>query len=353
VFCACQHEPLSSLHITYTPHRNTPSPSFTPTPLQKRAKKRKREPGDIPKRPKKNDPSAPASSPPKPPAPPKPPVAPKPPAPSPPSQKKDWVQKPLVFVPPPQKKDADHPPAPSSPASSPSSQVPAAKPAAKGQPADKPFLPLSPGRRKRDDPLPAQQQFQPSRTSFGKKCFHVDSDDDDDDEPPHISRDLSVDAFARVMQYPRQHLRLDPLPAAEYAYDSVTRHPWFPELAAFLPMVAATLFPHASEASRRKVFIFPFFFLFFLIRMLCICVPFIMCVSFMSINVPLFDHIHYFFFICTITQSQLCDQVLKFWLTPLSYEAGELLRTNPYVFYNKMKEEDVEKALLAELGPPR
>jgi hypothetical protein len=52
----------------------------------------------------------------------------------------------------------------------------------------------------------------------------------------------------------------------------------------------------------------------------------------------------------TQSSHQLCEQVLAFWLTPMSYEAGQLLLTNPYVFYSRMREEDSSKASLAEFG---
>jgi hypothetical protein len=61
------------------------------------------------------------------------------------------------------------------------------------------------------------------------------------------------------------------------------------------------------------------------------------------------EYLH-FSFLSFLRPQQLCEQVLELWLTPLSAEAGELLRTNPYIFYTRMREEDASKALLAELG---
>jgi hypothetical protein len=49
-------------------------------------------------------------------------------------------------------------------------------------------------------------------------------------------------------------------------------------------------------------------------------------------------------------QQQLCQDIITFWLTPLSFEVGELLRTNPFMFFTRMREEDPSKAGLAELG---
>ncbi|GHU18937.1 hypothetical protein FACS189472_08000 [Alphaproteobacteria bacterium] len=46
----------------------------------------------------------------------------------------------------------------------------------------------------------------------------------------------------------------------------------------------------------------------------------------------------------------MVDQVRQFWLTPLPYDEGELLRRKPYQYYMEMREKEKEKCLFAELG---
>jgi hypothetical protein len=116
---------------------------------------------------------------------------------------------------------------------------------------------MLPNKRPRpDDPPPTADQFR-SSLPFGRKAFPADDDNDEDETTGHIVREEPEAEVADVMKMLTAHFpvffKLQPLPAADCAYHSVARHPWYPELDDFLRKFVDSKRPQWPEARRRKV----------------------------------------------------------------------------------------------------